>query len=85
MAYERVNFSSYEDLTRDIDRDYELDDRTMRGMIHAEHAAFFELLGKIVATYAAAKDEQKLVTFFAMVEDGCNDVIELLAGRTGGK
>ena len=80
MAYSSLNFAAYEDLTKDIDRDYEVDDQTLRAMIRAENSDFFDALSRIITRYAAERKENELITFFAMLQDGCNDVIELLAG-----
>lgn len=83
MAYSSLNFAGYSDLSKNIDKDCDLHDATLRAMIHAENSVFFDALGKIVARYAAAKDEQKLSCFMQMIEDGLNDVIDILSQRSG--
>ena len=77
----KMEFLSYENLTKGIDRDYEIEEATMKAMIHAECKDFFDGMAKIITGYASTGQDLKLMAFFEMMENGCNRSIEFLAER----
>ena len=79
MAYAKTNFATYEDLRPATDDQLEPDDATMRKMVHQECGILFEMLSKIISTYASSHQDTKLRVFFEMVEDGLNQSIDILS------
>jgi hypothetical protein len=81
MAYSSLNFAAYADLRPEIDSQ-EIEDGTMRAMVHGENKALFDMLARIISGYVRTGQEQKLRVFFEMIEDGLNQSIEILTGET---
>jgi hypothetical protein len=75
---------SYENLTKGLDRDHEVEEATMKAMIYAECREFFDGMAKIITGYASTGQDLKLMAFFEMMENGCNRSIEFLAERSSG-
>ena len=73
---------SYENLTKGIDRDHEVEEATMKAMIRVECKEFFDGMAKIITGYASTGQDLKLMAFFEMMENGCNRSIEFLAERS---
>ena len=82
MAYSSLNFAGYADLRPDTEYQ-EVEDGTMRAMVHRENKPLFDMLAKVIAGYASAGEEQKLRVFYEMLEDGLNMSIDVLAEDRG--
>lgn len=78
MAYAALDFPSLSDMRPASDEQHEMDDTTMRAVVHQECDLLFGMLAKIITSYATTKQEQKLRVFFEMVEDGLNEAINIL-------
>ena len=83
MAYESLNFSSYENMRPETEDRHEVDDTTLKSVIYAECRPVFDGIAKVVGQYTASHQDQKLRLFFEMMETALNDTIDLLAEQYG--
>ena len=84
MAYSSLNFAGYSGFRPEPEHQ-EVEDGTMRAMVYGETKPLFDLMAKIISGYAVSREEQKLRTFFEMIQDGVNDTIDMLTGESTGR
>jgi hypothetical protein len=83
MAYSSLNFAGYEDMRRGTIDNEDLEEGTVRQLVHTECKDLFDGMAKHITRYAATKQNQKLTTLFEMIQDGCNMSIDMLTKGSG--